>query len=87
MDIRVENLVQDISANLDSSKLAINEVDKFIEIGIYTLHMVTENGRWKVNDITLEEEITPPSVYPIPKVEKTEDVTIPEDSVGVAQGD
>ena len=46
-----------------------------------------EHGRWKVNDITLEEEITPPSVYPIPKVEKTEDVTIPEESVGVAQGD
>lgn len=87
MNIRVENLVQDISAKLDSSQLEINEVDKFIESGIYTLHMVKENGRWKVNDITLEEEITPPSVYPIPKVEKTEDVTIPEESVGVAQGD
>ena len=87
MDVRVENLVQDISAKLDSSQLEVNEVDKFIESGVYTLHMVKENGRWKVNDITLEEEITPPSVYPIPKLETGEDVQMPEESVGVAQDD
>ncbi len=83
MDIRVENLVQDISAKVDTSQLEIQEVDQFIESGVYTLHMVKEDGRWKVNDITLEEEIIPESVYPIPKVE-TQDVTLPEEEVGNA---
>ena len=83
MDIRVENIVQDISAKVDTSQVEIHEVDQFIESGVYILHMVKEDGRWKVNDITLEEEIIPESVYPIPEV-VTQDVTLPEEEVGNA---
>ncbi len=71
--IRVENLVQDIVAIIDTSLLEINKVDQFIESGVYTLYMVKEDGRWKVNDIVLEEEIIPESVYPIPQPETYDD--------------
>jgi len=70
--VRVKNVVQDISAAISTSALQINEVDQFIESGVYILDVVKDtDGNWKVNDIVLEEEITPDSVYPVPTVSES----------------
>lgn len=75
--VRVKNVVQDISAAISTSALQVNEVDKFIESGVYTLDVVKDtDGNWKVNDIVLEEEIIPDSVYPVPTV--SESVSVDE---------
>jgi hypothetical protein len=75
--VRVKNVVQDISADISSSALQIKEVDKFIESGVYSFYVVKDaNGSWKVDDIVLEKEITPDSVYPIPTV--SESVSVDE---------
>ncbi len=80
--VQVKNVVQDISAKVSSSVLEVNEVDQFIESGIYSLYVVKdEDGSWKVEDIVLEEEITPESVYPIPTVTGESDSGIIDESV------
>ena len=74
MDIRVENIVQDIAWKFDTSVLDKSEVDQFIESGTFILHMVKEeNGRWKVNDITLEEEYYSETAYPTPWADELEE--------------
>lgn len=72
--IRVRNVVQDISAEISPSVVTTNEVDQFIESGIYTLYLVKdEAGSWKVQDLVLEEMIVPDSVYPIPTLDSAAD--------------
>ncbi|MGI6664092.1 MAG: hypothetical protein ACOX3W_01515 [Christensenellaceae bacterium] len=73
--IRVKNIVQDIVATEVHPGENFTEVTSFIESGIYSVYFEKgEDGKWRINDIVLEEEIEIPEehVRPIPKPETEE---------------
>ena len=72
--VKVTNTVQDISAEIAPGAITVNEVDRFIESGEYTLTMVKEDGGWKVSDLQLDKDTTidQSEEYPIPTKEPEE---------------
>ena len=73
--VKVANTVQDISADIAPGVVNVNEVDRFIESGEYTLTFKKIDGNWKVSDLQLEKDTTidQSEDYPIPTKEPEED--------------
>lgn len=85
--VKVSNTVRDISADIAPGVVNVNEVDRFIESGEYTLTFTKIDGSWKVSDLQLEEDTTidQSEDYPIPTKEPEEDYEekTPEEDVPV----
>ena len=73
--VKVSNTVRDISADIAPGAIQVNEVDRFIESGEYTLTFIKEDGNWRVADVKLDEDTTIDQAeeYPIPTPAPEED--------------
>ena len=73
--VKVSNTVRDISADIAPGAIQVNEVERFIESGEYTLTFIKEDGNWRVADLKLDEDTTidQSEEYPIPTPAPEED--------------